>query len=261
MATEYKQSTIAEMVESERLMVLEAHERYPIHYPHAEEAVHFLSTFIKSLKADRWIFGSFLSQVKKHALLALVSTVRLHRVQAMMDLRQVLEAGTAAAFAIVHPTHDHFVTISDKGLVDPSPQLAKKRYAWLAENYPRSSSSIKGQKDLINGFMAHANLISADSNFRANDREVSFDAPFFDFEDQHIVNTDLWMIGDIAIGLMELFYVVDDERGFITFVDDFLVRLNKLQTATRSLRVKIMASDRYKAVEHLLLPVPDSASP
>lgn len=254
MATEYKQSTIAEMFESERLMVLEAHERYPAYYAHAEEAVNFLSNFIKSIKADRWIFGSFLSQVKKHALLALFSTVRLHRVQAMMDLRQVLEAGTAAAFAIVHPKHEHFVTIDEKGLVDASPQLAKKRYAWLADNYPKSSASIKGQKDLINGFMAHANLVAADGNFRVSDRGDSFDAPFFDLEDEHFVKTDLWMIGDIAIGLMQLFYLVNNEHGVITFVDGFLARLNTLQEANRALRAEMMASERYKAVQHLSSP-------
>ena len=114
MATDYKQSTIVEMVESERLMVLEAHGRYPTFYPHAEEAVHFLSTFVRSIKADRHIFGSFLSHAKEHAMLALFSTIRLHQVQAMMDLRQVLEAGTAAAFALVHPEYEHFVTIDER---------------------------------------------------------------------------------------------------------------------------------------------------
>ena len=246
---EYGQRTIAEMVESERRMVLEAHERYPGYYSHAEEAVHFLSNFIKSIRADRWIFGSFLSQVKKHAMLALFSTVRLHRVQAMMDLRQVLEAGTAAAFAMVHPEHEHFVTINEKGLVDAPSQLTKRRYRWLDDKYPKSSASIKGQKDLINSSMAHPNLVAADSNFRASDD--TFDAPFFDREDEHFVKTDLWMIGDIAIGLMELFYVVDEDRGDITFVDGFLARLNKLQDATRKLRAEMMASERYKAVQHL----------
>jgi hypothetical protein len=255
MVTDYKQSTIGEMVESERLLVLEAHERYPAFYPHAEEAVHFLSTFVRSIKADRHIFGSFLSHLKKHAMLALFSTVRLHRVQAMMDLRQVLEAGTAAAFAMVHPEHEHFVTIDEKGLIDPSPQLVKRRYAWLAKTHPRTSASIKGQKDLINEHMSHANLLSADGTFRVSDSENSFDAPFFDFEDEHFVKIDLWMIGDVAIGLMELFYLVDDERGFITFVDDFLVRLNRLQDATRKLRAEMIATERYKAVQHLTPPV------
>ena len=66
----YGQRNIAEMVESERL-VLEAHERYPVFYPHAEEAAHFLSTFLKSIDRDRFVFGMFLSQVKKHATGAL----------------------------------------------------------------------------------------------------------------------------------------------------------------------------------------------
>jgi hypothetical protein len=57
----YGQRNIAEMVESERL-VLEAHERYPVFYPHAEEAAHFLSTFLKSIDRDRFVFGMFLSQ-------------------------------------------------------------------------------------------------------------------------------------------------------------------------------------------------------
>jgi hypothetical protein len=35
-----------------------------------------------------------------------------------------------------------------------------------------------------------------------SDGEDAFDAPFFDLEDEHFVKTDLWMIGDVAIGLM-----------------------------------------------------------
>ena len=64
----------------------------------------FLSTFIKSLDEDRFVFGRFHSQVKKHHLLAVFSTVRLHEVRSSMNLRQVLEAGSCAAFAIAEKT-------------------------------------------------------------------------------------------------------------------------------------------------------------
>lgn len=251
MTSEYKQSTIAEMIDSERLMVLEAQERYPRFYPHAEEAAHFLSTFIKSIKADRWIFGSFLSHAKKHAMLALFSTVRLHQVQAHMNLRQVLEAGAAAAFAIANPEHGHFVDTDEHGILAPSQELTKKRYKWLEDKYPDSSAAIKGLKATVNQLGTHANLVSADNSFRINEADGSFDAPFFDIEDEYLVKTDLWMTGNIAIGLMELFYVVDANRGFITFVDDFLVRLNKLQAETQALRSEMMGSERYMAVQHL----------
>jgi hypothetical protein len=36
-------------------------------------------------------------------MLALLSTLRLHKVQSMMNLRQVLESGASAAFAIANP--------------------------------------------------------------------------------------------------------------------------------------------------------------
>ena len=45
-----------------------------------------------------------------------------------MNMRQVLEAGSAAAFAIVHPDHEHFVKKDKDGTLVPSKQLAKKRY-------------------------------------------------------------------------------------------------------------------------------------
>jgi hypothetical protein len=42
-------------------------------------------------------------------MLALLSTLRLHKVQSMMNLRQTLEAGAAAAFAIANPEREHFM--------------------------------------------------------------------------------------------------------------------------------------------------------
>jgi hypothetical protein len=206
---EFQQDTFAEIVESERLMVLNAAERYPAHYPHALEAVLFLSNFVKSINKDRWVSGMFLSQVKKHHLLALLSTVRLHRIQAMMDLRQVLEAGACAAFALANPGHRHFVDVDEHGILDPSQELTKQRHAWLDEKHPDGSAAIKRMKATINESMAHANIIFADTNSRFNKNDGSFDAPFFDFEDEYFVKVVLWMIGNIAVGLMDLFYGVN----------------------------------------------------
>lgn len=69
-------------------------------------------------------------------MLALLSTVRLHKVQSMMNLRQVLEAGAAAAFAIANPEMQHFADTDANGFLDPSKALAKKRYAWLDKHFP-----------------------------------------------------------------------------------------------------------------------------
>lgn len=251
MATEYSQSTISEMVESERRMVLEAHERYPVYYPHAEEAAHFLSTFIKSINEDRFVFGMFLSQVKKHHMLALFSTVRLHRIQAMMNLRQVLEAGAAAAFGIANPGQEHFVDADDRGVLDPSKKLTEKRNKWLDEHYAVGSAAIRDMKDNINRSAGHANLVSAGNNFRFNDAGW-FDAPFFDIEDEHFVRTDLWMLGNIAIGLMRLFHDVNKGRDVIVFVDEFPGRWDKLSRENTTLHTELTSSDRYKRAQQLI---------
>ena len=204
-----KQRTIAEIAESEAMLLATAHERYPVYYPHALELSLFLSNFIKSIDADRAVFGMFLSQVKKHHTLALFSTVRLHKIQAGMNLRQVLEAGACAAFAIANPGHEHFVDTDEQGILDPSQKLAKKRYEWLAEHYPAASATIKSLKDGINQSTAHANLIYASNNFQFNEASRSFDAPFFDIEDEYFLKADLWMTGNVALALMDTFYGVN----------------------------------------------------
>src|SRR5258708_11707385 len=100
---EIKQRTIAEIAETEGLLLAHALERYPVYYAHALEASLFLSNFIKSVDPDRSVFVMFLSQVKKHHTLALFSTVRLHQMQAKMNLRQVLEAGGRSALSTFTP--------------------------------------------------------------------------------------------------------------------------------------------------------------
>lgn len=248
----FKQRTIAEMLESETSMVLRAPERYPRFYPHAEEAVVFFSNFLRSIDRDRFAFAMFLSLAKKHLMLALLSTVRLHRVQATMDLRQVLEAGASAAFAIANPEQQHFVETDDLGILHASRKLTDKRHKWLEKHFPVGSDAIKGMKATLNEAMGHANLLSAWNNFRFNDSDGSFDAPFFDIEDEYFVKADLWMVGNIAVGLMDLFYGVNKRRDVIKFVDDFAARLGKLRNDNAALHAEMTATERYKRAQQLL---------
>jgi len=234
-----------QVIESERLMVLTAPERYGMYYTHAFEASAFLSNFIKSLDGDRLVFGRFYSQIKKHHLLALLSTVRLHGAQSTMNLRQVLEAGACAAFAIANPEPSHFVTTDSQGQLNSSPKLTGKIYNWLDENYSDGSKNIKAMKALINASTAHANLIFTGSNFRENEGSIS--SPFFDYEDAYFVKSDLWRMGNIAISLLDLFYGVNPGLNVIKFVDDFHVRFDALVTQSMALNAEMTSTDRYKA--------------
>ena len=133
----YPQSTLEEIVDSERTMILDAPKRYGQHYAHARATTVYLTLFVESIELDRAeTFGRLLSLMKKHHTLSVFSALRLHKVQAMMNLRQVLEAGAAAAFAIANPETHHFVDIDAFGIMDPAQKLTTKRYNWLDKNYP-----------------------------------------------------------------------------------------------------------------------------
>jgi hypothetical protein len=98
-----------------------------VFYTNALDVSILLTTFIKSLGPDRFVFGRYHACVKKHHLLALFSTVRLHQAQATMDLPQVLEAGCLAAYAIANPDSVLFVTEDKNGLLNSSPKLTNAR--------------------------------------------------------------------------------------------------------------------------------------
>jgi hypothetical protein len=243
---EFKQGTFDEILESERQMVLLGEERYGRFYTHARECSLFLGHFLKSIDPDRWIFASFLSLVKKHHTLALFSTLRLHQIQSALDLRQTLEAGALAAFAIASPEGHHFVTKDAQGFVNHSKELVGRIYSWLDKNYPAGSNNIKQMKRLINESAAHANLLYTLNTFQTSEKERAFVAPFFDFEDAHMVKTDLWRIANAAVGILDLFYGVNQPLNVIKFVEDFEQRFNSLAQQNNALREEMMATDRYK---------------
>ena len=175
----FPQATIEEIIESERSMLVTAKDRYGQYYAHARSVSVFLSRCISAVDHDRMMFGRLHAHMKKHHMLALFSTLRLHKVQAMMDLRQVLEAGASGAFAIANPEQRHFADAGDRGILDPTSELTKKRYAWLNEHYRDKSQWIKDTKERINSSAAHANIVSADSVFRVTDAGDAVSTPFF----------------------------------------------------------------------------------
>jgi hypothetical protein len=199
------------------------------------------------------MFGFLFSQMKKHHTLALFSAMRLHRVQAMMDLRQVLEAGASAAFASGNPGQEHFVDVREDGILDPSLPLTKKRYAWLEANYREKSDWIKSTKEHINSWSAHANIITANSVFKVNETGDLGQAPFFDIEDEYHVKGDLWLISSVALTLMDLLYGVNQSYKAVRFVDNFARNMQDYAAANNSLLEDLKQSERYKAIEARLI--------
>lgn len=199
------------------------------------------------------MFGRLFSLMKKHHTLSLFSTVRLHRVQSMMNLRHVLEAGAAAAFAIAHPESHHFVVADTFNILYPSKKLTNKRYKWLEIMHPAKSAWIKSIKTSINESTAHANVISGDSNFRIDSDNTSANLPFFDFEDDYRVKCDLWLIGAVGLELMDLLFVTTNDlartgRAVIDFRQEFQHTFQGIAAENNKLLVELKSSDRFQSV-------------
>ena len=74
---ELKQSTFEEVVDSERSLVQNAEARYGKHYLNARACSFFLSRSIVTIELSHHeTFARFFSLLKKHHMLALLSTVR-----------------------------------------------------------------------------------------------------------------------------------------------------------------------------------------
>jgi len=224
-----------------------APQRYGAHYTTALEASEFLS--LKSINRDLETFVRFLSQVKKHHLLAVFSAVRLHQIQATMNLRGVLEAGACAAFAIANPELAHFADPTPEGMLYPSQKLTVKRYKWLNEKFPKESSEIKELKEKINRSTAHPNTAFTQNNFRFADSGNEINTPFFDIEDEYVVKVVLLVASKIAVSVIDLFYCVNKDVNAIVWRDDFSLKFDRLVREERARRSEMGSTDRFKKAQ------------
>lgn len=186
----------------------------------------------------------FLSQIKKHHTLAFFSVARLHHIQAMLNLRQVLEAGVNAAYGLENPNVDDFVIKKEDGTLDTSSVLDLKRYKWIEDKYKSHSNFIKDKKSSINTSCAHSNMIFAFNNFSMAD--CKFNTDFFDKREEHLVKADLLMIGNIAFWLMDLFYGINKNFNQLIFVDDFVKQLQELKKDNDILTERIKKHPRFQ---------------
>ncbi len=234
---QYKDDTFENIVESERLMVLDAQKRYGEHYQHAIGFYNFLQQFIVSVDVSRFIFMAFLGQIRKHHLLAVLSILRLQNTQAMMNLRQVLEASASAAYAIANPDKEGFVVEDETGIIKSTQELRKKQYQWLSDNFSHGSDAIKRMKDAINENSSHSNLVEAHRNFKLEKKVAHM--PFPDYENEFHVKTALWQASNIILGVTNLLYEVDKDIGSIEFIETFEKDLLALQDENNRLKAQI----------------------
>lgn len=243
MILDIKQDTIGEILTSEHDMVKYGGEVYGDFFINSFESSCLLQDCAKSIKLDGAIFTAFLGQIRNHHMLAIFSAARQHHIQAMMNLRQVLEAGVNAAYAIANPNPKDFADITNNQVVNINQGLMVKRYKWLQDNFPSASRYIKNQKDWINESQSHSNIVYAIKNFKVDQARNKFITQFFDTEDLSLIQNDLWHIGNVAISLLDLFYSVNQPLDVIKFNDAFLAELKRLTKQNLKLAQQIISKN------------------
>lgn len=247
-----KQSTLSEITRTEHELLEEAPKKYGEFFNHAIESYKLLQSFVITIKDEGWLFVAFLSHLKKHHLLGLLSTVRRHHVQFVMNLRQVIESGTNASYALGNPNPEDFALSTPEGILETPEKLKNKRYKWLGENYSKGSTAIKQMKKLMQS-SSHSNIIDAHRTFKyeAKDKIVQLKTPFFDFENDFQVKSNLWSLANMAMGLMDLFYGINLKYKIITFSPNFIKDLQLLEKENKRLKKAITDTPRFKRADKI----------
>lgn len=210
----------------------------------ARDATLLLSNFMASVSADRHVFVRCMAVIKVHHTLAYMSTLRLHHVQSMMNLRQVTEATPSAAFALAHPELD--LIDSETGLVRCPKKISAKSYKWIGQAFPRHSSDLKMVKDIINEESSHFNIVNSTLLVTEPAEGEVWRADFFDLEDSHFELTDLWLSTQLALCSINLMIEVAKVHGGFVLAIDAEARAKNIQVQADKLRADLMNSKRHQ---------------
>jgi hypothetical protein len=197
----------------EHQMVIDAERRYGDYYVNAYNATIMLSNIMMWPVSDCDVFIRFLSQLKKYHALSLISTVRLHRIQAKMNLRYFLESTVNAAYSLAHT--DTKVYFNYDGKEQPDAKKASQHaYKWIDSAYNEHSKSIQNMKDQINKQTAHANVFNSQYNFLyVPGKRAEIHTSYFDFEDDQFVKADLWQCAQAGLIAIDLILAVQKQHG------------------------------------------------
>lgn len=239
---------ITEISKSENDLVQNAKLMNEDFFLHAQYAVDFAYSFLKEVDPNSFYFLLFLSSFQKHIILAFLSGVRFHHIQANFNLRFASETAAWGAFAIGNndPEKDKekFALIDTDGILIPNDDLKKKMYKWLDEKYPEGSESLKRYKGQTNALSSHANIVDAHRTF-AGLVDGKFKTQFFDSSEDRHIKTDLWAVANLVMGSLDLFYGVNKDFNICKFQDDFLEKMKVLKTENDRLKSKMLSDPNF----------------
>ena len=197
----------------EHQRVIDAEQQYGDYYVNAYNATIMLSNIMTWPVSDCDVFMRFLSQLKKYRTLPLISSVRLHRIQAKMNLRYFLESTVNAAYALTHNDTKVYFNFDDEAQPDAK-KASHQAHKWIESAFPVHSQSIRNMKDQINKQIAHANVFNSQHNFLYVPGErAEIHTSYFDFGDEQFVKADLWQWSQAGLIAIDLILAVQKQHG------------------------------------------------
>lgn len=212
-------------------------------YINAHDLVFFTWSFISSVKPEAYVFSLFLSQIQKSLVLCLLSALRDHNVQFHMMLRQTLENASLASYALFETDQNAFCTTDEHDILYTKEKVNSKAYKWLEKNYRDHSDKIKSMKNQINESYAHASILPTAQNLYFNRNKIGIQ--FFDSHDKLMTKQGLWWVGNIAIGVLDLFAKIIAEFPIVTLVDDFPQKMGSLARENNRILNELKSNPRF----------------
>ena len=148
----------------EHQRLVDAESKYGNAFVNAYNTTILLSNLMMWPVVDCDLFIRFYSQMKKYHTLSVVSTIRLNRIQAKMDLRYFLKSTANAAFSLAHTDTRNYFDLKNNRLGDAQ-KATTKAYKWLETTYSAHSNFMRELKAEFNEQTAHAHVVNSQHNF------------------------------------------------------------------------------------------------
>lgn len=244
--------TLTEIIEGEHNKTLNALNKYRENFAHNLRIFQLLENFLTEFKAPQDIFVRFYYSVRNFYLLTLFSTIRLHHVQSSLNLRQLIESGTDAAYSIAFPDVEEFAKTDEFGIMDSTKSLKNKRYEWLNKNYPATSKAILKIKEPVQ-VSSHSNLVDTNRGYKFlfSKEDTQIQVSYFDFEDDYIEKAALWQLANTTLAIMGLWYEVSQSYKGIEVILNFAKKHSELMNENQKLKDGITQTVRFKKADTL----------
>jgi len=244
--------TLTEIIEGEHNKTLNALNKYGENFAHNLMVFQLLESFFTEFKAPQDIFLRFYYSVRNFYLLTLFSIIRLHHAQSSLNLRQLIESGTDAAYSIAFPDVEKFAKTDEFGIMDSTIKLKSKRYKWLSKNYPATSSAMLKIKKPVQ-VSSHSNLVDTNRGYRflSSKEGTQIQVSYFDFEDDYMEKAALWQLANTTLAIMGLWYEVSQSYKSIEVTPDFAKKHSNLMKENQKIKDGVMQTERFQKADTL----------